>query len=423
MSQKPAPLLGFRGQPSPSLACSLTSATLLRTDTVRTRGAIVGEHITDRLVRELVPPPSGNRKVYDDEIKGFGVRITANGARAFILNYRIHGRERRYTIGGYPAWSVAAARKEAAELVKQIDRGHDPLEARQEDRAAPTMPELFRRYAAEHLPRKAPRAAADDRSMWEKIILPFFGQRKVAAVTPADCDELHRLVGRDRPVRANRVIEVLRKAMNLAMRWGWRDDNPASGIHRNHEERRDRYLTGAELARLSLALIEHRRKASVNAIRLMLLTGCRRNEALSATWEQFDLDAGVWTKPSAHTKQRKAHRVPLSSAAVELLRALQPAANSAWVFPGRDGKPLTDVKRTWEAVRDAAGLDGVRLHDLRHTYASILASEGLSLPVIGALLGHTQPQTTARYAHLFDDPLRLATEKVAAVVGGNGQEP
>lgn len=380
----------------------------------------MAEKITDKLVRELTPPPSGNRIVYDTDIPGFGIRVTAKGAKAFVLNYRIHGRERRLTIGGYPAWSVLAARKEVGDLVRSVDRGVDPLEARQDERAAPTIIELFERYAAEHLPRKAPRSAADDRSMWEKIILPFFGHRKVSDITAADCDAIHREVGKDRPVRANRVIEVLRKAMNLAIRWGWRTDNPASGVHRNNEDKRERYLNGEELARLSQALAQHRERVSVDAIRLMLLTGCRRGEALLATWDQFDLAAGVWIKPSAHTKQRKTHRVPLSASSVELLRAIRETTPGPYVFPGKNGRPLTDVKRTWETVRQAAGVDGVRLHDLRHTYASILASEGLSLPVIGALLGHTQTQTTARYSHLFDDPLRAATERVASKVANGG---
>lgn len=153
----------------------------------------------------------------------------------------------------------------------------------------------------------------------------------------------------------------------------------------------------------------------------MLLTGCRRGEALTATWDQFDLEAGVWTKPSAHTKQRKLHRVPLSGAAVALLQGMRHEAASPFVFPGAPGKPLSCVKRTWEAVGAVAGLEGVRLHDLRHTYASVLVSAGLSLPVIGALLGHTQTQTTARYSHLMDDPLRLATEKAASILANGGQ--
>lgn len=379
----------------------------------------MAEKITDKLVRAIEPPASGNRRIYDSKLKGFGVRVTKAGTKAFILNYYAHGRERRYTIGSYPDWSVAAARTEATNLKRSIDRGNDPLETRQEGRAAPTMVELFERYAVDHLPRKAPRAAADDLSMWKKIIVPFFGRRKVAAVTHADCDRLHREVSADRPVRANRVIEVLRKAMNLAIRWGWRADNPASGVHRNQEEPRNRYLSRDEVGRLTTALSAHRERTSATAIRLMLLTGCRRGEALSATWAEFDLASGVWVKPSAHTKQRKQHRVTLSGSAVALLRAWQATASGELVFPGQTGRPLTDVKRTWEAVRREAALEDVRLHDLRHTYASILASHGRSLPTIGAMLGHTQAQTTARYSHLLDDPQREAAELVATFVAGS----
>jgi len=187
-------------------------------------------------------------------------------------------------------------------------------------------------------------------------------------------------------------------------------------VARNPEERRHRYLTNDELVRLWAALTTHSERTSAEAIKLMLLTGARRGEVLGATWAMFDLDHGIWTKPAAHTKQRKEHRVPLSAQAADLLRTLHTVANSPYVFPGNNGKPLTDVKRTWGSVCKTAGLGGVRLHDLRHTYASVLASAGMSLPIIGALLGHTQPQTTARYAHLMDDPLRTATDHVGIVV-------
>jgi integrase len=377
----------------------------------------MAERITDKLVRSLIPPAKGNRIIYDTDIRGFGVRVTAAGARSFVLNYYASRRERRYTIGSYPEWSVQAARGQAAELKRSVDRGSDPLETRQESRGAPTMSDLFQRYEAEHLPRKAPRSAADDRSMWKKIILPELGHRKAAAITHDDCDRLHSEIARDRPVRANRVIEVLRKAMNLAIRWGWRADNPASGVHRSAEERRERYLSQDEVSRLLRALSDHPERTSATAIRLMLLTGCRRSEALAARWEEFDLADGIWTKPSAHTKQRKVHRAPLSNAAINLLRDWKTTVAGEFVFPGRDGRALTDVKKTWEAVRRKAELQGVRLHDLRHTQASFLASIGENLHIIGQVLGHTQPRTTARYAHLVDDVLRKAMNR-AAVHGG-----
>ena len=407
--------------------------------------------LTDRTIRALPVPATGAVITYDADVPGFGIRVTANDVRSFVMNYVVNRRERRMTIGRFPVWSATAAREQAKSLRRMIDARIDPLDeqeaqrrAAEAARAAPTVWDLFSRYEAEHLPRKTARAATDDRSMWQQIVLPRLGSMKVDAVRPADIDALHAEVSTTRPVRANRVIEVVRKAFNLAIRWGWRADNPASGVRRNHEERRARYLSLQEILKLSEALASHPEKNSANAVRLLLLTGARRSEVLAARWDMFDLDAALWVKPSAHTKQRKEHRIPLSAAAVQLLREMKQTANGPYLFPAMNGKHLTDIKRTWLSVCCKAGLverapkqarngrtlcgkDGkpvmtwrsvARLHDLRHTYASILASEGLSLPIIGALLGHSQPGTTARYAHLFDDPLRAATERVGAIISG-----
>ena len=394
------------------------------------------ERLTDKLVRALPVPGKGAAITYDADVPGFGARVTANGTTAFVLNYMSAGRERRMTIGRFPTWSATAAREEARALRRKVDAGIDPMVEREAldaavaaERSAPTMADLFSRYEFEHLPRKSPRAAADDRSMWHKIVLPRLGAMKVAAVRHDDIDALHAEVSKTRPVRANRIVEVVRKAFNLAIRWGWRADNPASGVHCSHEEKRTRYLSAAELMKLSEALAAHPSQNAVNAVRLLLLTGARRGEVLSATWDQFDLDAGVWTKPSAHTKQKQEHRVPISGPARQLLAEIKAAAAlratenqrapSPFVFPARIGDgPMVEIKTAWATLCKAANLSGVRLHDLRHTYASVLASAGLSLPVIGALLGHTQPGTTARYAHLSDDPLRAATERVGAIVAG-----
>jgi integrase len=417
------------------------------------------QRLTDKLVQAMPLPDKGARITYDGDVPGFGIRVTANGAQSFVLNYMSAGRERRMTIGRFPTWSATAAREEARALRRKIDSGIDPMDERESEeaavateRSAPTMKDLFTRYDAEHLPRKSPRAAADDRSMWRNIVLPQIGAMKVADVKPDDIDALHAAVSKTRPVRANRMVEVVRKAFNMAVRWGWRRDNPTSGVHRNQEQKRARYLSATEVMKLSEALTAHPEKSSANAIRLLLLTGARRGEVLGARWDMFDLETGIWVKPSTHTKQRKEHRVPISAPAVQVLSEILVAAKAAaladgtsispYVFPGHEGKPITDIKRTWLSVCRKAGLaeqveqrtrEGkvirndkgepamvwrttARVHDLRHTYASILASHGLSLPIIGALLGHTQPQTTARYAHLLDDPLRAATERVGAVV-------
>jgi len=372
--------------------------------------------ITDKLVKDLLAPPKGNTITYDTEVKGFGVRVTVAGARSFILNYRAGGVERRITIGSYPDWSVAAARDRARELKREVDRGNDPMGERHDDRAAPTVHDLWLRYEREHLPHKAPRAQADDRAMFRDYILPDLGRMKVKDVRPTDIDALHRAISTQRKIRANRVVEVLSKAFSLAIRWEWRPDNPCDGVRHNPEEPRSRYLRLDELVRLAAALDQHAEQTSADAIRLMLLTGARRGEVLGATWSMFNLEHGIWIKPSAHTKQRREHRVPISVAAIDLLRRLLATATGPYLFPGRNGGHLTDIKKTWQAVRSAAALPEVRLHDLRHTYASLLASAGQSLPIIGALLGHTQPQTTARYAHLMDDPLRSAANQIGLLL-------
>ena len=384
------------------------------------------ERLTDAAVRKLSPPDKGQAMCWDSEVKGFALRVTPGGAKAFVLDYRHEGRQRRITIGSYPDWSVQAAREAAKAMKREVDQGRDPMGERHAERAAPTMNELWERYQNEHLPRKAARSQADERIMWEKIILPRFGKIKVASLTHEDIDALHRDVTtvRGTPVRANRTVEVLRAAFNLAIRWKWREDNPASGVRRNIEEKRHRYLTKTEIAALAQALNEHSEQVSANAIKLLMLTGARRGEVLGASWDMFDLENGVWTKPSAHTKQRRLHRVPLSAPALRLLKEIKAGSAGPYVFPGVDGKPLTDIKRTWASVCAKAGLvtadaepkPNVRIHDLRHSFASILVSAGASLPLIGQMLGHTQVQTTQRYAHLFDDPLRKAAETVGAYI-------
>jgi hypothetical protein len=194
--------------------------------------------------------------------------------------------------------------------------------------------------------------------MWLKIILPRLGKLRVSDVGYDDIDALHRDIThvRKTPVRANRVVEVLRGAFNLAIRWHWRSDNPARGVQRNPEEKRDKYLNKAEITALARALDAHPQVVSANAIKLLMLTGARRGEVLNATWDMFDLDQGIWVKPSSHTKQRRVHRVPLNAPAMELLQAMRSDAVSKFVFCGMDGKHLTDIKRTWASICKKTGL-------------------------------------------------------------------
>jgi integrase len=380
--------------------------------------------LTDKVVKGAASPDAGNAITWDSEIPGFGLRTTAAGVKAFVINYRASGIERRKTIGQYPAWSVAAARVEAAELRQRIDRGEDPLAAERQERGEPTVRELAERYIEEWLPRKRPSGQARDKAMIAADILPVLGKVKVKAVTYADVNDLHRRVSKRAPIRANRVLACASKMFGLAATvWGYRTDNPCKGIERNAETQRERFLSPEEISRLVVALKAYPGRAAADCLLFLLLTGARSGEAMGATWGQIDLAAGTWTKSSSHTKQAKLHHVPLNAPALQLLASIRPAdARSVdYVFPGRRrGEPLKQLRWAWENVTETAGVTGARIHDIRHSFASVLASSGSSLALIGRMLGHSSPRTTARYSHFFVDPLREAAERVGSIVIAEG---
>jgi integrase len=244
----------------------------------------MAERLTDKLVREQAPPAIGNRIVYDAEVKGFGVRITAAGTRSFILNYRVNGRERRHTIGQFPTWSARIAREEASSLKRDIDRGRDPVGEREEARSAPIVSDLAARYVAEHAEaKKKPRSVEEDQRNIRLHVLPTLGTLKVAAVTRDDIARLHSAM-KAAPIGANRVLSLLSKMFALAEIWGMRahSSNPCRGVDRYRERARDRLVTGEELARLGDALAAYKGYwAGPAAIRLMALSGMRKAEVLN----------------------------------------------------------------------------------------------------------------------------------------------
>jgi integrase len=381
----------------------------------------MSQKLTDRIARSLPAPERGNKIHYDGEVKGFGARITAAGAIAFIVNYRrkADGLERRYTIGAWPDWSVAGAREKAKELKRHIDNGGDPVGEHAAERGAPTVADLAARFLEEHVVKQRPHTQRDYRSMIQNDILPALGRMKVAAVEFEHVERLHAKITKRAPVRANRVLAVASKMFTLAIRWKFRSDNPVKGVERNREHLRKRYLSPEELKRFTAA-VDTLSQDSADVIRMLLLTGARRGELLNATWDQFDLTAGTWSKPPTSTKQKEHHAIPLSAPARQLLAARLAKRDPIcpWVFKGRQGRPREGIRHAFEAACKAADIAGVRVHDLRHSFASQLASGGASLPLIGSLLGHSVPQTTARYSHLFDDPQRAAVERVGAIVAG-----
>lgn len=399
-------------------------------------------HLTERVAKAAEPVPGRKTYLFDDECAGFALSVSAAGAKRFVLNYVIARRERRITIGAWPAWSVVAAREEAQLLKREVDRGVDPLDQRAAVRDAPTIADLARIYREQHLPRLAKRNASDQVSMLEKLILPEWSGRKVADITPADVERLLDKValGRARPrkanpknkckralqpprptpVRANRCGEVLRKMFAVAIAERMRADNPAAKFRKLPEAARESFLSPEEVTRLAAALQKAEDQRAADIIRLCMLTGARLGEVRCARFEQFNLALGIWTKQAAQTKQRRVHRLPVSPDTVALVRGRRAivGADCPWLFPGDvAGQPVQEIRRFWARIKADAGLPaGFRVHDLRHTFASLLVSGGASLAMIGKLLGHTQAQTTERYAHLLESPLRAGVDAIGGML-------
>jgi integrase len=395
------------------------------------------QKLTDSLVKdvkELPSPAHGNKIYYDTEVAGFGCRVTAAGARSFVINYRTRaGKERRYTIGAVGDWNVTAARKVAREIRRKLPDGVDPLATIQAERdGARTVAAMCKRFKEDHFPELRKSTRRNYELMINREIIPTIGKLKVADVTSDDIDRLHRRIRfgdakrRARPYWANRVAAVLSAMFMLAStRWNpkWCVSNPVKGLRRADEEKRKRYLKNGELERFMAALAGLADQQAAAAIRLLLLTGARAGEVLRMRWQDLDLESGTWTKPSHTVKQKADHVLPLSAPARQILAALYAQrGGSKFVFPGGStGGHRTDIRAAWRELLRAAEITDLRIHDLRHSHASHLASAGFSLPTIGALLGHSNPATTARYAHLFDEVTRQATERVGAVLSGIGK--
>lgn len=373
--------------------------------------------ITLALIEKLTPPARGNRIVYDSEVPGFGVRITAAGSISFILTYWIHNRQRRYTIGRFPEYKPPRARNEAIELRSEIREGRDPLQVRALNRTAPLISDLGEEYLSQVEQTNRAKTLKNKRQMLNGIVLPNLGRLPVAAVTVDDLRRVHTLL-KATPYQANRVRALLSSMFSFAIEKKMRADNPITktNVPKYSEQRREAWLRSEELGRLEKALDEYEDQVSANAIRLLLLTGSRKHEVLQARWEQFDLERGVWTKPSAHTKQKRVEHVPLSDDAVQVLRSIDSEGDFLFPSPRIKGQPLENIRGPWAEICKAAKLSGFRIHDLRHTYASHLVSSGVPLAHVGRLLGHTQSQTTERYAHLADSPLRKAANRFGRIV-------
>ena len=396
--------------------------------------------LTQSTVEKLVKsqcPASGSVIVWDKRGGGFGLRLTALGVASFILNYRVAGRERRYTIGRWGTspqeHSADSAYAEAVDLLTKIKDGFDPL-APAEDLAATQTGRTFADLAKDYMENaesyKRPHTLYDDHGMLRSVILPRLGPKLLASIEQQDIQSLHRSL-KATPHRGNRVRALLSSMFRHAINNGWLTTNPVTGIPRYPEPPREVWLSKEQVGALKKALAAYSAQDTANAIRLLLLTGARPGELLGAQWDALDLKAATWFKPSCATKQKKNEYVPLNPPALALLKKMSANRNgSAFLFPShaRDGKAqaLKSLKWAWAKVRETAGLPPVvingkpkevRLYDLRHTFASHCVQNGASLYLVGKLLGHTRAQTTQRYAHVDDAATRKTTENFAANIG------
>jgi integrase len=385
--------------------------------------------ITKTLV-DTLPPGS---LVWDTEVQRFAVRRQAE-ARVYCIKYRHAGRQRWVRIGAHGSpWSPEQARTEALRLLGLVADETDPAAMRGALRGAPTVSEVCDRFLTEHAtPKLKARTTAEYRKLITGIIRPKLGAHRVADVTRDDVARLHHLF-RATPTHANRLVALLSKLFTLAELWGLRPDgtNPARHVQKFRERRRERYLTAAELGRLGAVFEAADRDQTVTpkpgadpvpvsswalaALRLLLFTGARSGEILTCQWAYLDPAHACLRLPDSKTG---AKLIPLNAPALAVLHSLPRIDGNPYVFPSlaRQAGHLVKLYPAWDAIRHAAGLTDVRIHDLRHSYASIGVSDGVSLPIVGRLLGHTVPSTTQRYAHVAPDPVREASELIGARV-------
>ncbi|MCB1504988.1 MAG: tyrosine-type recombinase/integrase [Hyphomicrobiaceae bacterium] len=396
-----------------------------------------------RLTKRLVDGMKPGDTLHDAEVKGFAVRCQRR-SRVYLLRVRLNGRQRWITIGQHGApWTVETAREEAQRLWGKIRSGIDVVAVREAQRSRPTVRELCMRFMDEHSRQhNKPNTILGYERNNRNHILPILGDRLVADITRKDIEDLKRKVrdgqthrktiakreggtgGLDvtgGPGAANRTLGQLSKMFNLAELWGWRPENsnPVRHVIRYKGRKMERFLSTEELTRLGDVLNRCETEstvapAAIAAIRLLIYTGARRGEILTLKWSYVDFERRMLLLPDSKTGAKP---IMLNQPAIDVLKSIPVLANNPWVLTGRlAGDCLQNIEGPWKRIRTAAGLEDVRLHDLRHSFASFAVLSGGTLPVIGKLLGHTTPLTTARYAHLAHSPVSELAETTGAAL-------
>ncbi|WP_417733895.1 tyrosine-type recombinase/integrase [Roseovarius sp.] len=376
--------------------------------------------LTKRYV-EALDAKDKDYMVWDTEISGFGVRVFASGRKSYLVQYRSGGRSRRRSIGQHGVLTAEEARNEARKLLGEVAKGGNPAEDRQRQLRAPTVSSLCDRFLSEYAEHHCkPSTRKGYEIVVRTCIKPNLGTRKIVDVTRAEIVEFHHGL-RDRPYMANRAVSILSKMFNLAEDWGLRTDgtNPARRIRKFREEEKKRYLSDEEQVRLGNALAEaleggQETPYAVSAIYLLMLTGCRLGEILTLQWDY--VTAHHLELPDSKTGRR---RIPLPREAYDIIMSLPRRDGNPYVILGEsDEGHLINLQKPWQRIKKQAGLMDVRMHDLRHTYASVAVMSGIDPFLLKEIMGHKNLQTTLRYAHFADEAVQRAAGSVASRLAG-----
>ncbi len=374
--------------------------------------------ISKRLI-DAAKPKDTDYFIWDSEMPGFGLRVMKSGKKSYMVQYRHGGRTRRITFGRVGIMTPDEARQKARELLTAAGKGDNPADDIEKYRETPSVADICDRFMKEYVPTHCKKSTEKEyKRAMDLFIKPTIGPRKITDISRSDIAKLHHDY-RAKPYQANRTLGVLSVMFNQCEIWGLRPDgsNPCRHVKKYREEKRERFLDAEELRTLwqTLKACEEDGSESVaacNAFRLLILTGCRLSEIQKLKWSYIKPD-GIYLPDS----KTGAKRVVIGESVRTLLGSIKPIKGNPYVIPGTVKEQfLTDLQKPWRRIRKKAGLDDVRIHDLRHSFASFALAHGATLVEIGKLLGHNQVQTTARYAHLAETIVAQTADRAAAAI-------